>query len=96
MADAKQKSLKVTEDPVVLEILTEPYVVKTRRGYAPVVDVRTDAGEEKTLFISPVSLTEGIEVLRQRNGDEFSGIKMRVFKESEDKFAKYVVEGVFE
>ncbi len=90
------EAIKVTVDPVEMELICEPYVVYTFRGYAPVVNVRTGSGEERTLYISPRTLAQGLEVLRQRNGDEFEGIKMRVSKESEEKFAKYVVEGIFE
>jgi hypothetical protein len=51
-----------------------------------------DTGEEKVLYISSFSISSALEPLREANGDKFTGIRIRVNKESKDRFAKYVVE----
>jgi|ETNmetMinimDraft_26_1059896.scaffolds.fasta_scaffold282958_2 hypothetical protein len=87
MADA----IKVTVDPVELEVVSEPYVHMTFRGYAPVVDVSV-AGATHMLYISSKSISVALEPLVEENGEKFSGLKLRVKKESEEKMAPYVVE----
>lgn len=95
MADLKKPKLDITTEPVIFEIVSEPYVVLTYRGYAPVVDVKPrEDNEVKCLYITASSLSQGIEEQRQKNDGKFSGINLRVKKESEDRFAKYVVESV--
>lgn len=84
------ETLKVTTDEVVLEFVGEPYVVHTFRGFAPVVDVETAEKEKKSLFIAPSSLASGLLPLVEKNG-AFKGIKVRLKKDSADRFAKYVV-----
>lgn len=89
---AREKpTLKVTTDPVEVEIVSEPYVVMTMRGYAPVVDVKTAAGVQ-VLFIGSKSLSEPIDAQVKGREGRFAGIRMRLKKESADQMAKYVVE----
>ena len=76
-----------------MKILTEPYVILTSRGYAPVVDVAINGeADSKVMFISSVSMSQALEDFRLRNGNRFSGIHIKVRKESTDKFAKYIIE----
>ncbi|MBI4565645.1 MAG: hypothetical protein HY716_13205 [Planctomycetes bacterium] len=90
---AREKpTLKVGVDWIELEIVSEPYVLMTMRGYAPVVDAKPAGGEPHVLFIGSRSLGEGIEGEVKKRDGKFSGIRMRVRKESEDKMAKYMVE----
>jgi len=87
----EKPTLKVTPDPVEVEITSEPYVVMTMRGYAPVVDVKAGGGVG-VLFIGSKSLSEPLDQeVRKREG-RFGGIRMRLRKESADQMAKYVVE----
>jgi hypothetical protein len=76
-------------DPV--EIVSEPYVVMTIRGFAPVVDVKTPGGEF-ILYVSSKSMSDGLVPLLEAHDGKFNGLKIRVKKESEDKMARYVVE----
>lgn len=91
MAERERKpTLKVGLDWVPVEILSEPYVVMTVRGYAPVVDVKAPTGDF-ILYISSKSMSDGLEPLVQQTG-VFKGVKIKVKKESEDKMARYIVE----
>jgi hypothetical protein len=91
--DQELEILRVGVDPVTLELTSEPFVLLTRRGYAPAVQVKQeDTGEEKVLYISSFSISSALEPLREANDDKFTGIRIRVNKESKDRFAKYIVE----
>ena len=92
MADQERKpNLKVGTEWVSVEILSEPYVVMTIRGYAPVVDVKAPTGDH-ILYISSKSMSDGLASMVEASGNKFKGLKFRVKKESEDKMARYVVE----
>ena len=84
-------TLKVGVEPVEADIVSEPYVVMTFRGYAPVVDVQS-GGATHALYISARSLSNALEPLVKANAGKFSGLKLRLKKESEDKMAAYIVE----
>ncbi len=91
---AREKpTLKVTTEPVELEIASEPYVLMTMRGYAPVVDVKV-GGAVQVLFIGSKSLSEGIDAEVKKREGKFAGIRLRVKKESADQMARYVVEAL--
>lgn len=87
----RKPTLKVGTAFVPVEVVSEPYVVMTMRGYAPVLDVKAPSGDV-ALFIGSKSISEGLEPLRQANGGKFAGLKVRLKKESEDKMAPWVVE----
>ncbi len=91
MAETRLPNLKVGTEWIAVELLSEPQVIMTMRGYAPVVEVQVPAGKH-VLYISSKSISEGLEPLRQANGGRFSGLKLRVRKASEDKMAPYEVE----
>ena len=59
--------------------------------FAPVVDILT-GGAKKRLFISPRTLGQGIEPAVKKQGGKFTGLKLRLKKESADQMAPYVVE----
>ena len=85
--------LRVGTDPSLIRISSEPYVVFTARGYAPVIEV-TDckSGKSYLLFISARSIAEKLEDLRKANSNRFTGIEIWISKESTDRMARYVVE----
>ena len=84
--------LRVGIDWVSAEVTSEPYVVMSFRGYAPVVDVVSN-GEKKMLFISSKSISLGLDPFVQANGGKFLGMKIRLRKEADSKMAPYLVEG---
>jgi hypothetical protein len=92
MTDQERKpTLKVGVEPVSIEITSEPHVINTVRGYAPVVDVKGPGGDF-ILYISSKSMSDGLEPLVKAGGGTFKGLKVKVKKESEDKMARYIVE----
>ena len=92
MADQERKpNLKVGVDWIPVEIVSEPYVVMTIRGFAPVVDVKTAQGEF-ILYVSSKSMSDGLVPFLEKTDGKFNGLKLRLKKESEDKMAKYIVE----
>jgi hypothetical protein len=91
MAEERKPNLKVGVNWIVAEVVSEPFVVMSIRGYAPVVSVRTPEGEF-ILYISSKSISEGLDPLVQANGGKFAGLKLRLRKETEDRMAPYIVE----
>ena len=76
-----------------LEILSEVKTLETFRGYAPVVVVGHD-GIEELMFVGAASLTRPLEVLRQANGGELTGLRVRVRKAAEHRTAPYQCEAL--
>ena len=86
-------SLKVSTGWIPLEIVSEPDVVLTFRGYAPILRVqKCRTGVEYSLYISAKSLAEPLEELRKNNGGIFKGIQLRIRKESMEQMSKYQIE----
>lgn len=86
-------SLKVSTGWIELEIVSDPDVVLTFKGYAPILRVRNSrTGLEYILYISAKSLAEPLEELRKNNDGVFRGIHLRIRKESMEKISKYVIE----
>lgn len=86
----RRERLNVTTKPRRIKIISEPYLVASRMGYAPMVDVEAMGGIENTLLISSASITSALEALRVANGGRLMGICLEVSRESEDSKAKYV------
>jgi hypothetical protein len=93
MADnEKMEYLMISTEAVVVSIISEPRVVMTYRGYAPVVEVKVEGEEsQKLMYINSKSISTTLESLKNENHGKFSGIKIRIRKESNDKFAKYII-----
>lgn len=86
-------SLKVSTGWIQLEIISEPNVILTYKGYAPILQVRKlRTNVEFILYISAKSLAGPLEELRENNAYLFKGIKFQVRKESNAPMAKYEVE----
>ena len=85
--------LKVGLDPILLRVTSEPYVVATSRGYAPVINVIDCKSEkESVLFISARSIAEKLEPMRKANKNLFTGLEFWISKESTDKMAQYILD----
>ena len=95
MSQETLPSLKVSTGWIELEIVSDPNVVLTFKGYAPILRVRnTRTGLEYILYISAKSLAEPLEELRINNDGIFKGIQFRIRKESTDKMSKYEIEEI--
>lgn len=93
MEQKKREFIRFSVEEVAVEIVSEPFVVNTFRGFAPVVDVKVE-GEEgaKSMYISAKSLADSLTPLVEENGGKFTGLKLKIKKESADNRAPYVVE----
>ena len=86
-------SLKVSTGWIELEVISEPDVVLTFRGYAPILRVRKSKTHvEYLLYISAKSIAEPLEELRKNNAGVFKGIRLRIRKESMEQISKYELE----
>jgi hypothetical protein len=90
LADQLLPQLKVGTDWVEVTILTEPYVLATRRGYTAVMDVMRGKLAHR-LFVSAASLSVPLEEIRTSRG-ALAGARIRLRKRAADAFAPYDVE----
>lgn len=85
--------LKIDAEPQLIQILSEPCLTFTRRGYQPIVRVmHKKTKREYILFISSRSLAEQVEQMRVENNGQFTGLEFWIRKTSYDRMAPYVVE----
>ena len=96
MEQEKREFVRFGVEDVVVEIVSEPFVVNTFRGFAPALDVKVEGGEEETksMYISAKSLADSLTPMVDENGGKFTGLKLKIKKESTDNRAPYVVEEV--
>ena len=88
-------SLKVGTGWIELEIISEPDVALTFRGYAPILRVRKLSNDlEYIFYIQAVSLGRSLEELRQNNAGTFQGIQFRVRKKDATPMAPYEIEAI--
>ena len=87
--------LKVSTGWIELEITSEPDVLLTFKGYAPILRVRKLNNDlEYILYISAKSLAEPLEKLRENNDGSFKGIQLRVRKKDSTSMAPYEIEAI--
>ena len=92
---APRDKFKPGTKPVAVEIVSEPYIIVTRRGYAPMITIRVNnTMVEQALLIGSVSITNALEELRAKNNGSLKGLKFEISKESADQMAKYIVKPV--
>ena len=88
-------ALKVSTGWIELEIISEPDVILTFRGYAPILRVRKISNNlEYIFYISAASLGKTLEELRQNNTGIFNGIQFRVRKKDATPMAPYELEAI--
>jgi hypothetical protein len=80
---------------IEVEAVSEPDVLLTFKGYAPILPVRViKSGLIKHLFISAKSLSTALEEMRKKNKNKFLGLRFRLKKESEEQMSSYIVEKI--
>ena len=78
-----------------IEIISEVYVILNAFGYIPAVNVIVKGKKlAQFMYINPKSLATPLEQMRLKNNNIFTGIKLRIRKESEEKTAKYELEAL--
>jgi hypothetical protein len=83
--------LKVGTTWISVEIVSEPFVVRTGRGYAPLLLVEElESGERRGLYAGARSLANELEGIRDMVG-RLTGTRIRVRKRGEEKTARYEV-----
>ena len=76
-----------------IEIISEPYVILNSFGYIPAVKVRVENKKIiQFMYINPKTLAAPLDQLKLKNSNLFTGIKLKIRKESEEKTAKYEIE----
>jgi len=83
--------LKVGTAKTSVEITSEPFLKISSMGFLPCIRVKVlRSGLDYTLVIGAKSLGVPLEAMRSNSG-EFTGIKIEICKESDEKMAKYQV-----
>lgn len=86
-------TLKVGTGWIELTVCSEPLLVLTARGYAPVLIVTVaKSGLQYKVYISAKSLAERLEVLRKGNNGLFRDLKFRLRKSGAESMSPYEVE----
>ncbi len=95
MAQEMLPALKVGTGWIELEIISEPDVILTFRGYAPILRVQKISNNlEYIFYISAASLGKTLEELRKNNAGTFNGIQFRVRKKDATPMAPYELEAI--
>lgn len=92
--DDGMEQLKVTTEPLRLNIISEPYVIYSKFGYQPAVNVWSGKRKrEYRLLISAKSLSDGLEAIRKSTElGLFTGLEFWLHKSSEERNSLYIVE----
>ena len=78
-----------------IEIISEPYVILNSFGYIPAVKVIVENKKiAQFMYINPKSLAVPLDQFKIQNNNAFTGIKLKIRKESEEKTAKYELEKI--
>ena len=84
--------LKVKANWIEIQILTDPFVMKTFLGYTAAVLVETPIEDGKhNLLVSAKSLSDLLEPIRQRRGT-LIGLNVRVRKAGQERISPYELE----
>ncbi len=84
--------LKVGTAATELEVISEPFIRLSVRGYLPCLKVKVLKSQlEYALPIGSKSITEGIEKLREDNNGFFTKLKFNLSKKDDAQMAPYVL-----
>ena len=85
--------IKISVARELLVVTSEPYVIYTRRGYTPVIDVEhVHTGIIGCLVITAISLAEPLHMIQEQNGGSLAGVSLSIQKENKSRMAAYIVE----
>lgn len=92
MNPQKIPQLKVGTGWIDIKVLSEPTVIATFKGYAPVLHVMAKRTKlEYLLYISAKSIAAGLEPLRHNNNNAFTSLEFSIRKANDDSFAPYEI-----
>ncbi len=95
MQERPKTFVKITTKSINVEIVGEPFLINTWRGYTPAVTVKVEGSDEhKGLYINAKTLSNALEPMRLANDGNFKGLKFKIRKESSDRTAPYIIEKV--
>jgi len=82
--------LRIDTEPRYLQVISEPYVVYTKHGYQPVIDVFEKKQKRPySLYISAKSLSNDLELLRNENNGRLNGCEFWIRKTGFAKTSSY-------
>jgi len=85
--------LVVDQEPVRVRITSEPYLILTKLGYQPAVDLILEKSKRRCfLYISASSIAKHLEELRIDNKGVFFGLEFWIRKSGPDRRSPYVVD----
>ena len=89
-----KNNLKFDSNQKQIVFTSEPYVIYSEYlAYQPVINAKVDFEEiEYLIYLSAKSLSRQLEPIVKKNGNKFTGIELIIFKESDDRRSKYIVE----
>jgi hypothetical protein len=84
--------LKVGTAPTNVEVVSEPFVRLTFRGYVPCVKVKVvKSGLDYALAINSKSISEALDKIRKQNDGFFVGLEFELCKKDESQMAPYIL-----
>jgi hypothetical protein len=84
--------IRVSNKSTILRLSSEPYVIYTKHGFVPVIDVLdVESGKSGYLIISAMSLGAALEEIRCGNEMCLAGVTISICKESSARLSPYVV-----
>jgi hypothetical protein len=84
--------LKVGTAATEVEVVSEPFIRLSVRGYLPCIKVKVVKSQlEYALPIGSKSITEGLEKLREENNGLFTNLKFNLSKKDDTQMAPYLM-----
>ena len=84
--------LKVGTASTEVEVISEPFIRLSVRGYLPCLKVKVIKSQlEYALPIGSKSITEGLEKLREENNGYFTKLRFNLSKKDDTQMAPYVL-----
>jgi hypothetical protein len=87
--------IKINSSPRSFKIISEPYVIYTNRGYQAAMDVLDyQKNEQGYIMLSSISLSDQLIIIQEKRNGLLNGALIRIYKESDLKFAQYIIEQI--
>jgi len=84
--------LKVGTAATEVEVISEPFIRLSVRGYLPCLKVKVLKSQlEYALSLGSKSITEGLEKLREENNGYFTKLRFNLSKKDDTQMAPYVL-----